>query len=45
MEDDVASGYDEALETGDLSDAELDLGDAVQDGTSNTITGKGGDRS
>ena len=42
MEDDQESGYDEGLESSDPADADLDLGDGVKDGTSNTIVGTGG---
>jgi hypothetical protein len=42
MEQDPGTGYDDGLESGDPAEAEPDLGDAIKDGTSNTIAGAGG---
>jgi len=42
MEQDLGTDYDEGLESTDPADTDADLGDAISDGTSNTVTGKGG---
>jgi len=42
MEQNSGTECDEGLESTDPLDADADLGDAIQDGTSNTFTGKDG---
>jgi hypothetical protein len=41
VEDEQATGYDEGLESGDPTEVDTDLGDGIQDGTSNTFIGGG----
>jgi|tagenome__1003787_1003787.scaffolds.fasta_scaffold11775282_1 hypothetical protein len=42
MEQDLGTDYEEGLESTDPMDGDGDLGDAIQDGTSNTFIGNGG---
>jgi hypothetical protein len=39
MEPETGTDYDEGLESGDPMDEDSDLGDAISDGTSNTLIG------
>ena len=43
MEQDLGTEYDEGLETTDPMTEDADLGDAIKDGSSNTISPDGGD--
>jgi hypothetical protein len=45
MEQDLGTDYEEGLENSDPLDGDGDLGDAIQDGSSNTLFGSGGNGS
>jgi hypothetical protein len=41
MDDQPGAEYDEGLESPEPAEADTDLGDAIKDGTSNTVDGGG----